>query len=125
VDPSIPYYNNAMASAYLAEGESELAISAFKKALEKDAKHAPAYCGLGDAYLQKGDRVQAEKSYRQALELHNDFALAHYRLGLLLETTHPAEAIKEFSNYLNSAKHPQFQTEAKAKIEQLSQANKK
>ena len=125
VDPSIPYYNNAMASAYLAEGESELAISAFKKALEKDAKHAPAYCGLGDAYLQKGDRVQAEKSYRQALELRNDFALAHYRLGLLLETTHPAEAIKEFSNYLNSAKHPQFQTEAKAKIEQLSQANTK
>ena len=125
VDPSVANYNNAMGSAYLAETEPDLAISAYKKALEKDPKHAPAYCGLGDAYLRKGEREQAEKSYRRALELRQEFALAHYRLGLLLETSKPAEAIKEFSNYLASAKNPQFQTEAKAKIEQLSQANKK
>ena len=125
VDPSVPYYNNAMANTYLAEGATELAISGFKKALEKDPKHAPAYCGLGDAYRQKGDRAQAEKAYRRALELRKDFGLVHYRLGLLLEDTQPAEAIKEFSNYLASAKNPQFQTEAKVKIEQLSQANKK
>ena len=125
VDPSISYYNNGLGSAYLANQETELAISAFKKALERDAKYAPASCGLGDAYLQKGDRVQAEKAYRTALELRKDFALVHYRLGILWETTNPSEAIKEFENYLTSAKNPQFQAEAKAKIEKLSQANKK
>ena len=96
-----------------------MAISAYKKALEKDAKYAPAYSGLGDAYRQKGDRMAAEKSYRQALELRKDYMLVHYKLGLLFETANPSAAIKEFENYLSSGKNGEFQTEAKAKIEKL------
>ena len=73
----------------------------------------------------RGAIVATKRVLVQGGVARNDFALAHYRLGLFLETTQPAEAIKEFSNYLASAKNPQFRTEAKAKIEQLSQANKK
>jgi len=125
VDPSVPYYNNAMGDVYLAEAEIEMAISAYKKALEKDPKYAPASSGLGDAYRQKGDRVEAEKAYRRALELRKDYSLIHYKLGLLFEATNPGAAIKEFETYLNSGKTTQFQTEAKAKIEKLKQVQLK
>lgn len=125
VDPSVPYYNNAMGDVYLIEAEIEMAISAYKKALEKDVKYAPAYSGLGDAYRQKGDRVEAEKAYRRALELRKDYTLIYYKLGLLFEAANPAAAIKEFENYLGSGKSAEFQTEAKAKVAKLKQVQTK
>ncbi|MCG3147690.1 MAG: Photosystem I assembly protein Ycf3 [Verrucomicrobiae bacterium] len=121
-DPTTSYYNNAMGDVYLASSEKELALSAYRRALEKDAKYAPAYSGLGDAYRLAGDREKAAEAYRKALELRADYSLVHYKLGLLWEKTQPAEAIKSFEKYLTSAKNPEFQNEAKAKIEQLKQA---
>ena len=99
--------------------EFDLAVSAYKKALEKDAKYAPAYSGLGDAYRLTGERDKAAEAYRKALELGKNYALVHYKIGLLWEETKPAEAIKAFEKYLASDKNPDFQTEAKAKIEKL------
>ena len=125
VDPSVPYYNNAMGDVYLTESEIEMAVSAYKKALEKDAKYAPAYSGLGDAYRLKGDRGEAEKAYRRALELRKDYTLVHYKLGLLFEAATPSAAIKEFETYLNSGKTIEFKTEAQAKIEKLKQVQPK
>ena len=125
VDPSVPYYNNAMGDVYLVEAEIDMAISAYKKALERDTKYALAYSGLGDAYRLKGDRVEAEKAYRHALELRNDYILVHYKLGLLFEISNPGTAIKEFENYLSSGKTAEFQAEAKAKIEKLKQVQTK
>jgi tetratricopeptide (TPR) repeat protein len=77
---------------------------------------------LGDAYRQAGDRNKAAAAYQKALEVGKDYPLVYYKLGLLWEEAQPAEAIKSFEKYLASDKTPQFQNEAKAKIEKLKQA---
>lgn len=121
-DPTVTYYNNAIGDVYLASQEQELARAAYKKALEKDPKYAPAYSGLGDAYRLAGEREKAAEAYRKALEIGKDYPVVHYKLGLLWTDTNPPEAIKSFEKYLASAKNPEFQNAAKAKIEQLKQA---
>ena len=124
-DPSIPHYNNALGDVYLTEKQPDLAVAAYRKALDRDPKYVFAYSGLGDAYRQLNDTAKAEESYRKALELRKDYVLVHYKLGSLFETTNPTEAIKQFETYLASGKTAEFQTEAKAKIEKLKQANTK
>jgi tetratricopeptide (TPR) repeat protein len=111
-----------MGDVYLAEKQFDLAVASYRKALDKDAKYAPAYSGLGDAYRQQGQDGKAVEAYSKALELRPDYSLVHFKLGLTYETSQPAEAIKHFESYLASAKNPEFQKEAKAKIEKLKQA---
>ena len=119
IDPSDPYFNNAMGDTYLFEKRPELAIVCYQKALEKDAKYAPPYSGLGDAYAQMKDRDKAVDSYRKALELRPDYGLIYYKLGLLYEDNNAAEAIKQFEKYLESDKTPEYRDEVAAKIEAL------
>ncbi len=122
VEPSVPYYNNAMGDVYLAERAPDLAINAYKKAIEKDVKYAPAHSGLGDAYRQLGDQAKAAAAYNKALELRPDYVLVHFRLGLLYEASAPVEATKHFEKYLASGKSREFVKEAKEKLEALKQA---
>jgi tetratricopeptide (TPR) repeat protein len=121
-DPSIPHYNNAIGDVYLAEKQTDLAIEAYNKAIKKDAKYAPAYSGLGDAYRAQGERDKAAASYRKAIELRPDYNLVNYKLGLLFESTDPAEAIKYLEKYITSGKNSEFQKEAQEKVEKLKQA---
>jgi tetratricopeptide (TPR) repeat protein len=121
-DPNIPYYNNAMGDVYLAEKAPDLAINAYKKAIEKDAKYAPAHCGLGDAYRQMNDQPKAAAAYAKALELRPDYVLVHFRLGLLYEASAPDQATKHFEKYLASGKNLEFAKQAKDRIEALKQA---
>ena len=69
--------------------------------------------------IEETGRDKAAEAYRKALELGKNYALVHYKIGLLWEETKPAEAIKAFEKYLASDKNPDFQTEAIAKIEKL------
>jgi Tfp pilus assembly protein PilF len=120
-DPSIPHYNNAMGDVYLAEKHPDLALEAYRKAVQKDEKYAPAYSGMGDAYKVQGERDKAADAYRKALELRPDYNLVNYKLGLLYESTDPAQAIKYLEKYITSGKNSEFQKQAKEKIEQLKQ----
>jgi tetratricopeptide (TPR) repeat protein len=119
IDPSVPYFNNALGDIYLFEKQPDLSIVCYQKAIEKDPKYALAYSGLGDAYAQMKDRDKALGSYRKALELRPDYALVYYKLGLLYEDNNPAQAIKQFEKYLQSGKTPQYRDEVAAKIEAL------
>ena len=119
IDPSVPYFNNAMGDIYLFEKRPDLSIECYQKAIEKDPKYALAYSGLGDAYAQMKNRDKALGSYRKALELRPDYALVYYKLGLLYEDTNPSEAIIRFEKYLESGKTPQYRDEVAAKIEAL------
>ncbi|MGD1018494.1 MAG: tetratricopeptide repeat protein [Verrucomicrobiia bacterium] len=119
IDPSVPYFNNAMGDIYLFEKRPDLSIVCYQKAIEKDPKYAPAYSGLGDAYAQMKDHDKALGSYHKALELRPDYALVYYKLGLLDEDTNPSEAIKQFEKYLESGKTPEYRDEVAAKIEAL------
>jgi tetratricopeptide (TPR) repeat protein len=119
IDPSDPYFNNAMGDIYLYEKRPDLSMDSYQKAIEKDPKYAPAYSGLGDAYAQMKDQDKAAGWYHKALELRPDYALVYYKLGLLYEDTRPAEAIKQFEKYMESGKTPQYRDEVAAKIEAL------
>ncbi len=41
IDPSVPYFNNAMGDIYLFEKRPDLSIVCYQKAIEKDPKYAP------------------------------------------------------------------------------------
>lgn len=57
---------------YLSEGSYEEAILAFTAAIEIDPKQAPAYVGLADAHLGKGNLNEARETLEHALELVDD-----------------------------------------------------
>lgn len=123
-DPTVTYYNNAMGDVYTAGQEYGAALVCYQKAVAKDEKYAPAYSGMGDAYRLNKEPAKARQAYEKALQLRPDYNLVHFKLGLLFEETDVVAAIKHFQTYLASGKSPQFQEEAKARVEKLKQPKK-
>lgn len=86
----------------------ENAISVFQKAVELDARFAPAHTGLGEAYWRKYGETHetrwlapAQAACQRALELDDDLAAAHICLGRLFNSRGQYEsAIQEFERAL-------------------------
>src|SRR6478672_1165143 len=57
------------------------AIETYKIAIRLDANYAPAYGGLGDAYLNSGNSEQALAAYKEQVRLAPGDADAQYDLG--------------------------------------------
>jgi uncharacterized caspase-like protein/tetratricopeptide (TPR) repeat protein len=57
------------------------AIDAYKIAIRLDANYAPAYGGLGDAYLNSGNSEQALAAYKEQARLAPNDAQAQFDLG--------------------------------------------
>src|SRR5712691_5864346 len=57
------------------------AIDAYKLAIRLDPNYAPAYGGLGDAYLNSGSSEQALVAYKEQVRLAPNDAQAQYDLG--------------------------------------------
>jgi tetratricopeptide (TPR) repeat protein len=57
------------------------AIDAYKLAIRLDANYAPAYGGLGDAYLNSGNSEQALVAYKEQVRLAPNDAEAQFDLG--------------------------------------------
>ncbi len=57
------------------------AIDAYKLAIRLDANYAPAYGGLGDAYLNSGNSEPALVAYKEQVRLAPNDAMAQYDLG--------------------------------------------
>ena len=57
------------------------AIDAYKLAIRLDSNYAPAYGGLGDAYLNSGNSEQALVAYKEQVRLAPNDAQAQYDLG--------------------------------------------
>lgn len=81
------------AAAIVAEADSladaskwSEAIAAYKRAIELDANYAPAYGGLGDAYLYSGKWEQALQAYQDEVRLAAKDAQAYYDLGYAYNT---------------------------------------
>jgi tetratricopeptide (TPR) repeat protein len=70
---------------YLAAKQYDSAIIEYSKALQKDEKFGDAYERLGRVYLEKGDKVNAWRSYQRAANLKpNDIPLQITAGGMLL-----------------------------------------
>ncbi len=88
---------------------SDNAVAAFEKALEKDSHYALAYAGLGEAYLAKyslnkdGQWLErAMTSGQQAIALNSYLAGPHVTMGIIFRITGRYEqAIEEFKTALN------------------------
>jgi tetratricopeptide (TPR) repeat protein len=57
------------------------AIETYKIAIRLDPNYAPAFAGLGDAYLNSGNSQQAEVAYKEQVRLAPNDANAQYDLG--------------------------------------------
>jgi serine/threonine protein kinase/tetratricopeptide (TPR) repeat protein len=94
---------------YDKEGNLELAISAFKEALQRDSRYALAYTGLGEAYLRTFDRTKspewlelAKDANARAIDLNERLALAHVNQGMTLVASGGYDAaVKEFQRALD------------------------
>lgn len=67
------------------EGQSEAARERYYTVLELDADHLEARVSLGCLLSEAGDLDLAVAAFRGALDLHADFADAHYHLSEALE----------------------------------------
>ena len=65
------------------EGEFDLAIQYFQRALQIDPEHTIALQNLGNAYRQKKDWAQAKRVLERALALSPDDPEANYSLGMV------------------------------------------
>ncbi|TRW22079.1 tetratricopeptide repeat protein [Flavobacterium zepuense] len=74
------------------------AIAVLNKAVAKDAKYAPAYLNLGEAYYRNRDQNNAYKNFRTASELDPSLLRAKLQLGVITKNTKAAfpEAVKAF-----------------------------
>ncbi|MFP9098204.1 tetratricopeptide repeat protein [Flavobacterium sp. RHBU_24] len=74
------------------------AIAVLNKAVAKDAKYAPAYLALGEAYYRSNDQNNAYKNFRTASELDPSLLRAQLQLGVITKNTGAAfpEAVKFF-----------------------------
>ncbi|MFH1716905.1 MAG: tetratricopeptide repeat protein [Planctomycetota bacterium] len=95
------YYNQG--DAYFKKGETDRAIAAFTKAIEKNPRFVNAYYYRGMAYHRKKDRDQAITDYTKAIEINPQFAVVYAERALIYlikkeydkawEDVHKAEAL--------------------------------
>lgn len=91
-DDSIVY--TYLSSAYQGMGQSEQAMDACRKAVEKDPQNYKAYTNLGVLCRQAGKDQEAMDAYLKAIEINPDYAQPYASLGaLLVIKDQPAEAI--------------------------------
>ncbi|MFT5365446.1 MAG: GWxTD domain-containing protein [Candidatus Latescibacterota bacterium] len=87
--------------AYFEGGDLKAAEKAFKKALQKDKKYAPAFNGLGLVYTQKKNALRRAIGYfRDANRADKTYSEAQYNLAKTLEAFGSTETLKEYRNVL-------------------------
>ena len=82
-DPEDPHAFSFLGAAYAQQGRQNLAIGAFKKAVDLDPKSARAHYNLAQACEAAGVLTEAWFEYRKALELDPWYGLARGALAAL------------------------------------------
>jgi tetratricopeptide (TPR) repeat protein len=101
--------HNYLGVIYARQGETDLAIAAYKKALENLLYINPqnSYYNLGLAYLGKKEYDKAVENFQEALALVPDFTAAYNGLGQSYEGLNKTrEAKRAYSKAIEFA--PQF-----------------
>jgi tetratricopeptide (TPR) repeat protein len=102
--PDDPKAHVALGRFLLEQGKVQDAQDAFRAALAKDARFAPALAGDGDAALTQNDVATAEKRYLAALAVDPSLAEARAELGYILyKANKNDDAIKELTRATDDA----------------------
>jgi len=78
------------------EGNYDLAIEYFERALKIDPEHSIALQNLGSAYREKKDWPQAKSALDRALALNPDDPEANYSLGMVYAQQNDGEHAQEY-----------------------------
>jgi tetratricopeptide (TPR) repeat protein len=78
------------------EGNFDLAIQYFRRALQIDPDHSIALRNLGSAYRQKKDWTQAESALERAIALNPDDPEANYSLGMVYAQQNDTERAYDY-----------------------------
>lgn len=74
----------ALASEFLQKGENDRALVSLKKAIALDPKSAEAHNLMGVLLERESDPKGADKYYRKAIKLRQDYSQAHNNYGVFL-----------------------------------------
>jgi type IV pilus assembly protein PilF len=113
IKPSVTTNNVAainlkLAIEYMQRGEYEKSLTKLERALEADKNYPPTYNTLGILYQRLGDKVRAEKYYKQALGLNsNDSSTLNNYGQFLCQDSRFDEAQATF---LKAARNPLYST---------------
>ena len=90
-------------------GEGDMAISVYKRIIEKYPYYIPALTSLAGLYIESCDYISAVKLYRKVLSLNKDFYRAYLGLGLCFDRLEKyTSAIRFYKKYI--AYKPKSQT---------------
>jgi tetratricopeptide (TPR) repeat protein len=78
------------------KGSTELAIKAYKKAIEIDNYYNTSRMNLALLQYTTGNVEEAEKLYLKVIEIEPDFSYSYYMLGLLYNETGQSERSMEY-----------------------------
>lgn len=92
-----------LGEALLASGDTVKAESAYRTALELDAKSAPAESGLARSLEKQNKLIEAEPHFRKAAELDPSYRDSLLELAGLLEASQPEEAIALYRQFPENA----------------------
>ncbi len=101
------------------------AASHYLEEIKKETSNPDYYYNLGIDYLKKGQFVQAEESFKLALNLNPLDKDACYNLAVLYENYlgNPEKAIKHYQQYLGIAAGAADSAQVKGWIKALKEAN--
>jgi len=101
VTPNAALAHNNYANALLREGQLDLAIGHYRKALQVKPNDAVAHYNLGNALRAQGKLDESISHFRQALQLEPNFTDAHNNLGSILASQGKFdEAVSHFRHVL-------------------------
>jgi len=73
-----------LGNLYASQGQSKLAIQAYRQSIQLDSYFFPSYSTLANLYYAMGDQQQAVLTFKEGLNFIPESGSLHYSLGLLL-----------------------------------------
>lgn len=111
---------NQQGEAYFQDGEIDLALSCFEKAISSDPDYAEAYNNLACAYMQRNDFPTALKYITKAYELdQNNQAIVLNTGSILANLDAMDDALLVFRSYLDNNPDDTLVTGKMNEIEQV------
>lgn len=104
------HYTLQLGYGYLENGQYDVALEKFQRALELDKASSEAYLGMAETYARIGQRAKAEEYYRRAIALAKNPGAAHNNYGAFLCAQGKARAAE--SEFLAALADPTYKTPA-------------
>jgi type IV pilus assembly protein PilF len=76
--------NTDLGVTYARDGNYDVALDKFTRAIGQDANYAPAHSGIAFVYAQRHDNEKAEAHYERALQLQSDDPMTRNNYGAFL-----------------------------------------